>query len=381
VLTGFPDYPGGHVYPGWRQRWQHETRSQGLAVRRVPRYPRDDGTPGARTAAYLSFAAAAGLAARRFLRGIDALYVYHLPAGTFAAAAVLRVLGAVPTLLHAQDLRVTPEALGGGEGGRRLADRVAAATARLHRSAALVAVSAPAMREPLLAAGLPPGRVRPVLNWTDDRLLRPVAPSPTARRLLGADARRVVLHAGTIGEAQGLETAVRAAASLESRMQLVLVGSGSREQRVRALAAELGAGNVRFLPRRSALDMPELYAAADYHLVSARNLPGLEQAVPGKLSAALACAAPVVVSGAGDPVRIVEGARAGFSCPPEDWAALADRFWLATTVAEPARVAMGRRGRDYYLRDMSLRAGVDRVEELLREVVGSDPARTGRADR
>ncbi|MGW5016188.1 glycosyltransferase family 4 protein, partial [Micromonospora chalcea] len=48
VLTGFPDYPGGHVYPGWRQRWRHQTHSERLTVRRVPRYAGGDGTPRAR---------------------------------------------------------------------------------------------------------------------------------------------------------------------------------------------------------------------------------------------------------------------------------------------------------------------------------------------
>ena len=43
MLTGFPDYPGGHVYPGWRQRWRHETHSERLTVRRVPRYAGGDG--------------------------------------------------------------------------------------------------------------------------------------------------------------------------------------------------------------------------------------------------------------------------------------------------------------------------------------------------
>ena len=64
----------------------------------------------------------------------------------------------------------------------------------------------------------------------------------------------------------------------------------------------------------------------------------------------------------------VERARAGLSCPPEEWAALADRFWLAAAIPPAARIDMGRRGRDAYLRDMSMRAGVDRIDALLREV-------------
>jgi glycosyltransferase involved in cell wall biosynthesis len=375
VLTGFPDYPGGQVYPGWRQRWHHETHSERLTVRRVPRYSGGDASTGARMAGYLSFAGSATVTARRFLADVDALYVFQLPATTFAAAGVLRLLGRVPAVLHVQDLWSRDGAEGSGEG--RWAARMGAAMSRILRAAARVAVAAPSMRDLVVAAGADPDRVRLVLNWTDERIFHPTQPTWAARQLIRRDGRCVVMYAGTIGPRQGLETAVRAAAALDRTMDLVLVGSGAQERRVRGLAAELRAENVRFVDRRSPVDMPELYAAADYQLVMLRDLPELRGMVPGKLQAALSCAAPVVASAAGDTADLVERARAGLSCPPEDWATLADRFWLAATIPPAARMEMGRRGREAYLREMSLPAGVDRVERLLYEAAGRAPEPRG----
>ena len=364
VLTGFPDYPGGHVYPGWRQRWRHQTHSERLTVRRVPRYAAGDGSARARVASWLSFAGSAALAGRGLLRDVDVLYVHGHPAVTFAATGMLRLLGRTPTVLHVQDVWTErPAARDGGRPGR-----LEAATRRLYREAAVVAVGSPSMADLVRAGGAAPDRVRTVPNWTDERIFRPTQAGPAVRRLVRRDDRCVVMHAGTIGARQDLETAVRAAAALGDRMDLVLVGSGPAEQRVRGLAADLGADNVRFLERRSAVDMPQLYAAADYQLVAQRDLPELRGRVPGKLQAALSCAAPVVASAAGETAEVVERARAGLSCPPEDWAALADRFWLAAAIPPAARIDMGRRGRDAYLRDMSMRAGVDRIDVLLREV-------------
>ncbi|MEU1686676.1 glycosyltransferase family 4 protein [Micromonospora sp. NPDC005707] len=365
VLTGFPDYPGGHVYPGWRQRWRHQTHSERLTVRRVPRYAAGDGS--ARMASWLSFAGSVALTGRRYLGDVDALYVFQLPAVTFAAAGLLRLLGRAPTVLHVQDVWPEEEPSRAGE-TRRWSGRLDATLRRIYQEAGAVAVTAPSMRDLVVAGGADPDRVRVVLNWTDERIFRPTEPSRAARNLIRRDGRCVVMHAGTIGVRQGLETAVRAVAALDDRMDLVLVGSGAEERRVRGLAAELRADNVRFVDRRSPLDMPELYAAADYQLVMLRDLPELRGMVPGKLQAALSCAAPVVASASGDTVALVERARAGLSCPPEDWAALADRFWLASAIPPAARSDMGRRGRDAYLREMSLRAGVDRIEGLLREV-------------
>ncbi len=368
VLTGFPDYPGGHVYPGWRQRWHHETRSERLTVRRVPRYAGGDGSVRGRVAGYLSFAGSASLVGRRFLAGVDALYVHQPPATAFAAAGLLRLLGRVPTVLHVQDVWAEEEPATGERG--RWAARIAGAMARTYRAADRIAVAAPSLRDVVVAAGADPGRVEVVLNWTDERIFQPARPGPAARRLVRRDDRCVVMHAGTIGARHGLETAVRAAAALDGTMDLVLVGSGEQERRVRGLAAELRADNVRFVERRSPLDMPELYAAADYQLVMLRDLPELRSTLPGKLQAALSCAAPVIASAGGDTAEVVERARAGLSCPPEDWATLADRFWLAATIPPAARADMGRRGREAYLRQMSMPAGVERIERLLYDAAG-----------
>ncbi|QOC92468.1 glycosyltransferase family 4 protein [Micromonospora craniellae] len=365
VLTGFPDYPGGHVYPGWRQRWRYETHSRRLTVRRVPRYSTGDVTPRGRMASWLSFAGSAALVGRRFFSGVDVLYVHQPPATAFATAALLRLLGPVPLVLHVPD--VWAEDLPDGGDGRWAA-RVRAAMTLTYRAATVVAVTAPSLRDAVVGVGVDAAKVRVVLNWTDERIFQPATAGPAACRLVRRDDRCVVMHAGTIGARQGLETAVRAAAALEKTVDLVLVGSGADERRVRGLADELRADNVRFVDRRSPLDMPELYAAADYQLVMSRDVPALRSAVPDKLQAALSCGAPVVVSTGGDTAALVERTRAGLSCPPEDWATLADRFWLAAHIPPPARVEMGRRGREAYLREMSLPAGVDRVEALLRAV-------------
>ncbi|PZF91197.1 glycosyltransferase, partial [Micromonospora deserti] len=164
VLTGFPDYPGGHVYPGWRQRWRHETRSERLIVRRVPRYSAGDGSVGARMAARLSFAGSATLVGRGFLADVDALYVHQTPAAAFATAGLLRLLGRLPTVLHVQDVW-TEDGPAGAEAGRWAA-RTAAAMARAYRCADRVAVAAPSLRDLVVAGGADPARVSVVINWT-----------------------------------------------------------------------------------------------------------------------------------------------------------------------------------------------------------------------
>jgi hypothetical protein len=75
VLTGFPNYPEGRIYPGYRQRWNDRSTTGQVTTRRVPLYPSHDSSAVRRAANYLSFAATSSLAAMRYLAGVDVVYV------------------------------------------------------------------------------------------------------------------------------------------------------------------------------------------------------------------------------------------------------------------------------------------------------------------
>jgi glycosyltransferase involved in cell wall biosynthesis len=232
----------------------------------------------------------------------------------------------------------------------------------------------------VIERGADPDRVRVVLNWTDESLFRPVAATDEARRAIGHRGRCTVMHAGNIGPFQNIADAIRAAAAADrsGQLDLVLVGSGTEEQAARALAADLGAANVRFLGRREPSEMAGLYGAADYQLISLRDLPIFRGTIPSKLQAAMSCGSPMVVSAAGDCAELVERSGAGLACPPENWPVLAERFLRAASLSPAARVDMGRRARESYQAHMSMRAGVDQLETMLAAAARPAAARTRR---
>jgi glycosyltransferase involved in cell wall biosynthesis len=124
-------------------------------------------------------------------------------------------------------------------------------------------------------------------------------------------------------------------------------------------------GNVRFLGRRDPAELPPLYGATDFQLVSLRDLPGLRGTIPSKLQAALSCGSPVLAATGGDCARLVERHDVGLTSPPDDWAALAHAFAEAAMMPDSSRAEMGRRARHSYVTEMSCRAGVDVVEAML----------------
>jgi glycosyltransferase involved in cell wall biosynthesis len=374
VLTGFPNYPYGVLYPGHRQRWTHVEVANGVSVRRVPLYPNHDGSGLRRAANYLSYGVSSSVAGVRFLAGADVVYVYLTPATAFMAAAVLRTLDRVPVVIHIQDVwpeSVTESSMAPSGRAGRLIDRTLHAAMRaVYRMSAGVAVIAPSMRDLVVSRGADPRTTEVVLNWADEKLFRPVPPSESARRSIGYRDRCTIMYAGTMGPFQNIEASIRAAAAVADVADLVLVGSGVEETAARRLAAGLGAPNVRFLGRRSPIDMASLTGAADFQLVTLRDLPMFRGTIPSKLQAALACESPVIVSVPGDCASLVESHGVGLACPPDDWFALADRFRQAAKLSAGERMEMGLRAGRVYRTLMSRQAGVDRLEEMLTAASG-----------
>ncbi|PRY19303.1 glycosyltransferase family 4 protein [Pseudosporangium ferrugineum] len=373
VLTGFPNYPEGKIYPGYQQRWNDRSRQSGATVRRVPLYASHDASGAHRAANFLSFSATSSLAAWKFLAGVDVVYVYLTPATAFAAAAMLKALRGIPVVIHVQDIwpeSVTSSAMApSGRVGRTVERSLHAVMRRIYRASSGIAVIAPTMRDMIVARGADPRRTRVILNWADEKLFRPVDSSEHARRDIGRRDRCTIMYAGTMGPFQNIEGAVRAAASLADRSEidLVLAGSGTAEQAARDLTRDLGADNIRFLGRRPIADMAALYAAADFQLVSLRNLPIFQGTIPSKLQSALACGSPVVVSVPGDCAELVETNGVGLACPPDDWRLLADRFRQAAKIPADEHAEMTRRAHQVYQTRMSRQAGVDQLEDMLIE--------------
>lgn len=190
----------------------------------------------------------------------------------------------------------------------------------------------------------------------------------------GADRHRSdgvlkVLYLGTVGRAQGLGFAVRAAHIAQRNgtpVVLRIVGDGAQLQEVATLARRLGAP-VEIHPAVPWTEVAQHYAWADTALVSLQNWPAMSVTVPSKLYEIMSAGVHVCASVDGEARRIVEDAGCGDVTAPQDPQALAS-LWCALA-ADRSRldVAGGRR----WLADHAdAEAMTDRYESLLRQVAG-----------
>ncbi|HEX6750224.1 MAG TPA: glycosyltransferase family 4 protein [Longimicrobium sp.] len=375
VLTGFPQYPGGKVYPGYRIRpWQWETMD-GIPVLRVPLYPSHDTRALRRIWTYLSFMLSAATLGVALVGRADVVYLYEPPPTNGLASLLLKWFRGAPVVHHIADM--WPETvLGSGmlPAGRvqKVAERLIGAWCRfLYRRADVMSVLSPGFKRMLVERGVPAEKVEVIYNWTDEDAFRPVPRDPALARELGLDGKFNVIYAGNIGPLQGIDTVVRAAVLAAPRcpeLQVTIVGTGPLSDEVRSLADELGATNVRFVPRREYWEMPQINALADVLLVHLRDFPFLASTIPSKTQVSLASGRPVLIGVRGDAADLVLQAGGGVAVPPEDPAAMADAMVELARMSPAERDAMGRRGREYYLRNLSLDIAGEQHDRIFRRL-------------
>ena len=378
VLTGFPNYPGGKLYPGYNVRpFQRETMD-GVPVLRVPLYPSHDQSGTKRAANYLSFAVAA-VVGSLFLKCPDVAYVYHPPATVSLPAMVLKALRGVPFVYDIQDLWPDTLAATGMMERSALLTAVNSWMSRVYRSAAHITVLSKGFKDTLIERGVPENKLTVIPNWTNETKIQIPAPNPLRARELGFEHRFNVVFAGTMGKAQALETVLQAAELLRQsapQARFVMIGGGVEVGRLQALARERQLSNVVFLPRRPPSEIGEILGMADVLLVHLKDDPLFAITIPSKTQTYLVAGKPILMGVRGDASRMVEQAGAGYSFEPEQPEALARAVERMMGISATDRVQMGLDGQAYYYKHLSLHSGtkhfLDVFEAVIRSARSSD---------
>ncbi|HEY9175919.1 MAG TPA: glycosyltransferase family 4 protein [Verrucomicrobiae bacterium] len=369
VLTGFPNYPGGKIYPGYRVRlWQREVL-RGIPVLRVCLYPSHSRSAIGRILNYLSFALSSSVLGPLLAKPADVAYVYHPPATVGLPALALKYLRRIPFVYDVQDL--WPDTLAAtGMVNALMALRLVGRWCQfVYAAASRVTVLSPGFKQRLSERGVPADKIRVIYNWT--HTIPPAAPDPALADAL--DGGFVVLFAGNLGAAQGLDTVLDAAKLAQNRhpsVRFVFVGSGVEEPRLRQRVATEGLANVLFLGRRPPEAMGGVYAWASALLVHLRDDPLFDITIPSKTQAYLAMGKPILMGMRGDAADLVRAAGAGIVFTPGQPAALVQALEKLLAMPESERQRIGESGRAYYEANLSMVAGVRAFEEELIRATG-----------
>jgi glycosyltransferase involved in cell wall biosynthesis len=369
VLTGFPNYPGGRVYPGYKVRlWQRETM-EGVRVNRVALYPSHDNSPLRRVLNYVSFAVSAALLGPLLVKKPDVVYLYHPPPTAGLAALSLKLFRGAPFVHDIQDLWPDSVAATGMLNNVTALTLIRKWCAILYRHSAAIVVLSNGFRRTLIERGVPAEKIHVIPNWCDEQSSCPAPRDEAAAKEQGLNDRFNILFAGTMGKAQQLDAVVDAAAicaAQNPKIQFVFVGGGT--DRARLEQAAEGRSNIRFLPYRPLAEMPGLFALADALLVHLKRDPLFEITIPSKTQAYLAVGRPIIMAVSGDAADMVEASGAGVLAEPGNAESIASAALRLASMDVSQLREMGAAGRSYYYRELSLETATLRFEVLFRKI-------------
>lgn len=366
VVTGYPNYPEGRLYPGYGAGKHIDETINKVHIHRCFTIPRRSG-PFWRILNYFSFP----ISSKSYVSSkacctsdggdFDVVFCNQLsPINMAEAALAYRSKKGKPVVLYCLDL--WPESLIAGGIKRQssvyaLFNRI---SRRIYTEADEILVPsqqfASYLRDYFGLSGKPinylPQFADPSLESVGDK-----EPGETCE----------LMFAGNIGEAQSLDTILNAAKILRNdHVRFHIVGSGKELERLQEMKKTMNLDNVTFYGRQPANKMVNFYSKADAMLVTLKADSFLSMTVPAKVQSYLAAGKPVISAVDGETRRILEEADCGYCGPAEDAETLAKNVRLFIMKKDKEQFA--RNAKAYYQAHYSMSAFILGLEKSLREV-------------
>jgi len=372
VLTGYPNYPSGEVFPEYKKNPTRYGWFDGVQVHRVPMLARASGSFRLGLN-YLSFVLGASLVGPWKLRDCrpDVIFVFEpSPVTVGLPAVLLGRLKRCPVVFWALDLWPETLAAFGVIRSPMALGAVALIVRFIYNRCTLVLGQSRSFLPQIANYCDDTSKVRYFPSWAEDifqhQLNEPVSEIPSAPGTFS------ILFAGNVGDAQDFPTILGAADCLKHRHDIrwLIVGDGRRSSWVAEQVKTRGLQErVLLLGRYEVERMPAFYAQADALLVTLKKDPTFSMTIPGKVQSYLAAGRPIIGMLDGEGADVILRAGAGLVCPAGDSEGLAQTVQRLVNMPPNERQRMGQNGQAYAKAEFDRNTLVTRLLSLLEESI------------
>ena len=264
----------------------------------------------------------------------------------------------------------------------------------LYARATHILVNSPAYKEYMIGKGVPESKVTYIPYGTDVDMFNPSVDGSSIRAELGVDDKFVVLYAGALGQANDIDTILRAAERLShrahrdfekssensvvsvaekideaDRIRFVLFGDGKERTRLQSEAERMKLSNVIFAGVRPKRDMPQVVASADVCLAILQDIPMFRTTYPNKVFDYMAAGRATVLVIDGITRGLIEDSYGGAYVQPGDDKQLAETILDLSKNVDIVK-QMGLNAREYLVKHLDRRDKLNETLELLTKLVG-----------
>lgn len=355
ILTAMPNYPEMRVHKDYRGRFFVREEVEGILIRRSWIYAGSSKAILPRLLNYFSFVFSSLLIGVFRTGRYDYIFCESPPLFLGLTSRALCALKGARLIFNVSDLWPESAEKLGLVTNRSLLRMAGWLEAWLYRGSALITGQTRGIVESI-SSRFPGKEVFWLRNGVNASELESVPADPALRQSLGIGEKDfVLLYAGILGHAQGLEVILRAAALLreEKEIRFLIMGSGPEKEKLLHLKADLGLANVTFLESRPRNEVIPFIHASDAAVVPLRKLSLFLGAIPSKIFENLALRKPILLGVEGEAKELlIDEGKTGLSFVPENPEDLASKVLYLYRHPEK-RIEFGNNGHDYLLREFN----------------------------
>lgn len=367
VLTAMPNYPKMEIFEAYRGKRYLREDIDGITVHRSRIYVRKSAGIFHRLLNYYSFVWTSFWTGLRCLSDFDFIMVESPPLFLGKSAWLLSKIKGARMIFNVSDLwPESAEKL--GLVTNKLFLKIATWLEEfLYRRAVIIAGQTQGIVRNI-SDRFPQQKVHWLPNGVDPQFFDAAGVVSDWRERMGyGKGELLLLYAGIIGHAQGLEVVLKAAKRLQHipSVRFIILGHGPEKENLMRIKKDLALNNVDFLDAVGKKDIPQIVSSIDMAVVPLKKLPLFEGAIPSKIFENLALKKPLLLGVNGEAkVLFIDEAGAGLHFEPEDDAALSLQVERVVN-GEVSVKEMGERGRTFVMEKFNRNTIADEFLKVL----------------
>ncbi|MFA6809157.1 MAG: glycosyltransferase family 4 protein [Eubacteriales bacterium] len=353
VVTAFPNHPTGVIPEEYRGKFFVKEKADGLTILRSCIYPVKRGRFWLRLLNYFSFVFSSLIGILKSGKQ-DLIVVESPPLFIGFSALFASMVKRAPFIFNISDLWPESAVQLGLVTNKYMIGITEKLESYIYRKAFKLSTQTKGIIESLKKKGISEKDILFLPNGVDTELFSLREKDSQLVNSLGLEGKYIILYAGTMGYAHGMEVILEAAELLQENLEILflLVGDGSERPRLEMLAKKKALLNVLFVDFQPLEEVPRYYSLSSINLSTLRRYKLAEGVRPSKVFPSLASGQPLIYVGEGEGAEIVKESGGGIVIEPENPELLARTVLELKNNPEYCR-ELAEKGRDYVVKNYS----------------------------
>lgn len=367
-FTGYPNYPAGKIFNGYKFKINFCETINGVNVRRFPSYIYHGKNKIKRFLTFATLSLSTLLMGIFFIHKKNFIFLYDSLLSMGIPAVMFSRLTNSKLLFEIQDMY--PETLSATQmvTSEKILKKINYLNKYVCSKSDYISVISKGFKENLISKNINEKKIFVSPNWAENFI------TIKGKDLLLLKKYRLenkfnIIYAGNIGIAQELDNIIDTAEKLklEKRINFVIIGDGNDKDRLESLAKKKELNNIIFISKVPMNEVSQYFALADILLIHLKDDKIFEITIPSKTIAYLAAGKPILAVAKGEVTNLIENANAGFYCEPNNSRKLAEVILKIASLDDHTLSLYGENGRKYFEKYFTKESIITNYKSILEE--------------